>query len=101
MPVFPFSEILNRSTLDVVCLQEVLWRWNLAALRELCSTFPYVAYAAQGPAIAGGLVTLSRWPIADDRYVVYRVRTPRHRPRVDWFLRKGLLITRIEIAGHR
>ena len=33
------------------------------------------------------------------RYVVYRVRTARARPRVDWFLRKGLLITRFEIAS--
>jgi endonuclease/exonuclease/phosphatase family metal-dependent hydrolase len=94
------GEILNRSTLDVICLQEVLWRWNLVELRELCGTFPHVAYAGQGPAITGGLVTLSRWPIAEHRYVVYRVRTPRRRPRVDWFLRKGLLITRIEIDGH-
>ena len=94
------GEVLDRSSLDVVCLQEMLWRWSLAELRELCSTFPHVAYAAHGPAITGGLVTLSRWPIAEHRYVVYRVRTPRRRPRVDWFLRKGLLITRIGIARH-
>jgi endonuclease/exonuclease/phosphatase family metal-dependent hydrolase len=94
------GEILDRSTFDVVCLQEVLWRWNWMELRDICRTFPHVAYAAQGPAITGGLVTLSRWPIAERRYVVYRVRTARHRPRVDWFLRKGLLITRCEIASH-
>ena len=94
------GEILNRSTLDVISLQEILWRWNLAELRDICSTFPHVAYAAQGPVITGGLVTLSRWPIAEHRYVVYQVRTARRRPRVDWFLRKGLLISRCEIASH-
>ena len=82
------GEILNRSALDVICLQEILWRWSLAELRDICSTFPHVAYAAQGPMITGGLVTLSRWPIAEHRYVVYRVRTASRRPRVDWFLRK-------------
>jgi endonuclease/exonuclease/phosphatase family metal-dependent hydrolase len=94
------GEILDRSMFDVVCLQEVLWRWHWKELRDICRTFPHVACATQGPAITGGLVTLSRWPIAERRYVVYRVRTARRRPRVDWFLRKGLLITRCEIAGH-
>ena len=94
------GETLNRSNFDVVCLQEILWRWSLAELRDICSSFPHVAYAAHGPAITGGLVTLSRWPIAEHRYVVYQVRTARRRPRVDWFLRKGLLITRFEIASH-
>lgn len=94
------GEILNSSQFDVVCLQEVLWRWNWRELRDICSTFPHVAYAAHGPAITGGLVTLSRWPIVEHRYVVYHVRTARRRPRVDWFLRKGLLISRCEIAGH-
>jgi endonuclease/exonuclease/phosphatase family metal-dependent hydrolase len=94
------GEILNRSTLDVVCLQEILWRRNLAELREICTTYSHAAYAAQGPAITGGLVTLSRWPVVEHRYVAYQVRTARRRPRLDWFLRKGLLITRFEIAGH-
>src|SRR5215831_15611732 len=94
------GEILNRSMFDVVCLQEILWRRNWMELRDICSTFPHVAYRAHGPVITGGLVTLSRWPIAEHRYVVYRVRTARRRPRVDWVLRKGLLITRCEIAGH-
>ncbi len=93
------GEILNGSAFDVICLQEILWRWGLAELRAMCRTYPHVVYAAQGPAITGGLVTLSRWPTVEQRYVVYRVRTARGRPHVDWFLRKGLLITRFEIAS--
>src|SRR5215510_11564131 len=94
------GEILNRSMFDVFCLQEILWRWDWMELRDICSTFPHVAYAAQGPAITGGLVPLSRWPVAEHRYVVYKVRTARRQPRIDWFLRKGLLISRLEIASH-
>ena len=93
------GDILDRSELDVVCLQEVLWRWGVVEIRDICSTLPNVAYAAQGPMTTGGLVTLSRWPIAQHRYVVYQVRTARRRPRIDWFLRKGLLVTRCVIAG--
>jgi endonuclease/exonuclease/phosphatase family metal-dependent hydrolase len=43
---------------------------------------------------------LSRWPIVDQKYAVYRVRNARNRLRVDWLLRKGLLIVRVEIDGH-
>ena len=50
------GEILNRSAFDVICLQEILWRWGLGELRAICRTYPHVAYAAQGPAITGGLV---------------------------------------------
>jgi len=94
------GKILDRSALDVICLQEILWRWSLAELRDICGTYPHVACAFLGPAVTGGLVTLSRWPIVEYRYVAYRVRTPRRSPRFDWFLRKGMLITRLEIASH-
>jgi endonuclease/exonuclease/phosphatase family metal-dependent hydrolase len=94
------GEILDRSLFDVVCLQEIVWRWNVTELRAICRTYPHAACAAHGPVATGGLVTLSRWPIVEHRYAAYRVRTARRRPRPDWFLRKGLLITRLAIAGH-
>jgi len=94
------GKILNRSALDVICLQEILWRWSLAELRDICSTYPHVACESRGPVITGGLITLSRWPIVERRYVAYHVRTPRRSPRFDWLLRKGMLITRLEVAGH-
>jgi endonuclease/exonuclease/phosphatase family metal-dependent hydrolase len=83
----------------VVCLQEVVWRRNLALLRGLATSLPHAAYRPTGPAITGGLVTLSRWPIERWRYVVYRVRMTGPVPRIDWLVRKGLLIADVRIAG--
>jgi endonuclease/exonuclease/phosphatase family metal-dependent hydrolase len=83
----------------VVCLQEVVWRRNLALLRGRAASYPHAAYRAFGPAITGGLVTLSRWPIERQRYVVYRVRAVGPVPRIDWLVRKGLLITDFQVAG--
>jgi endonuclease/exonuclease/phosphatase (EEP) superfamily protein YafD len=94
------SEIIDRSGLDVVCLQEILWRRNLSMARSITTPFPYAAHVPHGPMVKGGLLTLSRWPI-EHRYVEYRVRSASGRwpYRLDWLLRKGLLVTRISIAG--
>jgi endonuclease/exonuclease/phosphatase family metal-dependent hydrolase len=94
------GEILNDSELDLVCLQELVWRRNLAVVRDLAPGFSHVAYRGYGPAVMGGLVTLSKWPIKQQRYVVYRRLAVKHRPDLGWLIRKGLLITRIEMTGH-
>jgi endonuclease/exonuclease/phosphatase family metal-dependent hydrolase len=83
----------------VVCLQEVVSRRSLALLRGLAVSHPHAAYRPSGPAVMGGIVTLSRWPIERQRYVVYRVRTVGRVPRIDWLVRKGVLIADIRVAG--
>lgn len=81
--------------LDVVCLQEILWRRHLSSI---ATEFPHAAYVPHGPAIKGGLLTLSRWPFEEPRYLKYRVRSGRRPDLLHWLLRKGVLITRISVA---
>ncbi len=82
--------------LDVVCLQEILWRRYPSSV---AADFPHAAYVPRGPALKGGLLTLSRWPIEEPRYLEYRVRSGRRPDLLHLLLRKGLLITRISVAG--
>lgn len=92
--------LLDRSGLDVACLQEVVARRNLALLRAAAPSFPHAAWAPHGPLVRGGLVTLSRRPIARQRSVVYRVRGGRHlRSLSDSLIRKGVLVTELDVCG--
>lgn len=90
------SQALDSMQLDVVCLQEILWRRHLPSI---ASGFPHAAWIPRGPAVRGGLLTLSRWPMEAPRFVDYRVRSGPRPDILDWLLRKGLLVTRIAIAG--
>jgi endonuclease/exonuclease/phosphatase family metal-dependent hydrolase len=90
------SQALDGMELDVVCLQEVLWRRHLSSI---ATGFPHAAYVPRGPAVKGGLLTLSRWPMEEPRYLEYRVRSGRRPDLFDRLLRRGLLITRISISG--
>jgi len=89
-------QAISGMELDVVCLQEILWRRHLSCI---ATGFPNVAYVPYGPAVKGGLLTLSRWPIEEHRYIEYRVHSGSRPDLIAWLLSKGLLITRISIAG--
>jgi endonuclease/exonuclease/phosphatase family metal-dependent hydrolase len=92
--------LLDRSPLDVACLQEVVARRNLALLRASTPSFTHAAWTPYGPLVRGGLVTLSRRPIRRQRSVVYRVRGGRHlRSLSDSFIRKGVLVTELDVGG--
>ncbi|TDO45812.1 endonuclease/exonuclease/phosphatase family metal-dependent hydrolase [Kribbella sp. VKM Ac-2527] len=54
--------------IDLVCLQEVFAYHHLARLRKGMPSFPYVAYRLSVAGPAGGLVTLSRLPLAGTAY---------------------------------
>lgn len=91
---------LDRSDADVVCLQEVVWRRNVALLRALTPSFVHAAVRTWGAGVVGGLVTLSRWPIEGQRFEVYHERGWMLTIALaDWLLRKGLLITWLRIRG--
>jgi len=91
---------LERSDLDVVCLQEVLVRRRIGLLRSLAPSFPYVVRRPFGVAVLGGLVTLSRWPVTGYRYTVFR-RLGRwwNAGWTDRVIRKGFLVSEIDVAG--
>lgn len=90
------SQAFEGMGLDVVCLQEILWRRHLSSI---ATQFPHAAYIPCGPAVKGGLVTLSRWPLEEPRYLDYRVRSGRRPDVLHRLVRKGVLITRISIGG--
>jgi endonuclease/exonuclease/phosphatase family metal-dependent hydrolase len=85
---------------DVVCLQEVqanVWR---RLLIHFCKSYPYHAWQPFIHAPKGGLLTLSRRPIHDWRFVLYDERGLWYTPALaDWILHKGVLITNIAHDG--
>jgi endonuclease/exonuclease/phosphatase family metal-dependent hydrolase len=85
------SSALEASDYDVVCLQEMVYPQNVALLRSLTPSFPYVSHGARLPLQTGGLVTLSRIPVVGQRYVRYGLHGPR---RAEMLWRKGVLTTR-------
>jgi endonuclease/exonuclease/phosphatase family metal-dependent hydrolase len=91
---------LERSDLDVVCLQEVVVRRRVALLRALAPSFPHVVHRPFGIAVLGGLVTLSRWPVTRRRYTTFR-RLGRwwNAGWTDRLIRKGFLVTELEVGG--
>lgn len=86
--------LLRRIDADILCLQEVnaqesenhQWR-RFAALDALLERTPYIGYhraastgPSGGPADVHNLVTLSRWPIAEQRQIRNElVKAPRYR----------------------
>jgi endonuclease/exonuclease/phosphatase (EEP) superfamily protein YafD len=89
------AAILEGSPYDVVCLQEVVFPFNLAALRSAAPSYPYIAHGPSVPVVRGGLVTLSRRPIVRRHFHPYRFTG---RPRLEGLLRKGALLTRVRFG---
>ncbi|GAB7036807.1 MULTISPECIES: endonuclease/exonuclease/phosphatase family protein [Catenuloplanes] len=76
------GSLLERSTYDVVCLQEVMFRRHATLLRR---GFRHVFHT--GPVLLrGGLVLLSRRPVTAPRFVPYPTTGP---ARAEWLMRKG------------
>jgi endonuclease/exonuclease/phosphatase family metal-dependent hydrolase len=93
------GEVLREASHDVVCLQEVFSPLNLALLRKVTKgSHPHVAHGGVFPAVAGGVVTVSRWPITARRYLSYPLTRPVRR---GWLLRKGVLVTQHQIRDQR
>jgi len=89
----------------VVCLQEVISRRRVRLLRSLAPSFPHVVWRPFGPlgaGVTGGLVTLSRRPVAGHRAAVYRRRGRWwNAGRSDRLIRKGLLEIELDVSGRR
>jgi endonuclease/exonuclease/phosphatase family metal-dependent hydrolase len=85
---------------DVICLQEIQFRGYLGLVRRAFASFPHVACHPHLHAPKGGLVTLSRWPVARAEFVPYRARGPWYTPALaDWLLHKGVLVTYLDVDG--
>jgi endonuclease/exonuclease/phosphatase family metal-dependent hydrolase len=94
------AQKLNQSPFDLVCLQEVQWNPYTTLLRDQCHAFPHYASEPFLYAPKGGLLTLSRWPITRQQFVMYDARPIRDPLMLmDWALHKGILLSELAIDG--
>lgn len=94
------SRALEALNADLICLQEVQANPYRRLLIQACSGYPYHAYAPFVHAPKGGLLTLSRHPISQSRFVLYTERGLWYTPALaDWILHKGVLITQLQIGA--
>jgi hypothetical protein len=59
---------LDAGDADVVCLQEVFTWWHLRLLARRMGSFRHVSCRPSPVGPAGGLVSLSRWPVSGTSY---------------------------------
>jgi endonuclease/exonuclease/phosphatase (EEP) superfamily protein YafD len=85
---------LEQSALQLICLQEVQLVIYQELLIQACASYPFQAYEPYLHCPMGGLVTLSRVPLAAQRFEVYAEQGLWYLPTLmDKILRKGMLIT--------
>ncbi|MBX3063163.1 MAG: endonuclease/exonuclease/phosphatase family protein [Anaerolineae bacterium] len=95
------GDTLCRLDADVICLQEVQAHPYRRLLVRLCAEqYPHHAFAPFLHAPKGGLLTLSRHPISESRFVLYRERGLWYTPALaDWILHKGVLFTHLQYGA--
>ncbi|MEU5884689.1 endonuclease/exonuclease/phosphatase family protein [Spirillospora sp. NPDC047279] len=82
------AERVERDGYDIVCLQEFMFRGNLGLIRD---RLPH--HAVRGAVLVeGGLVVLSRWPIAGSRLTRFPMAGGL---RGEFLMRKGAQVARI------
>jgi len=85
---------LEQSSLQIVCLQEVQLAMYQNLLFQACVSYPFQAYEPHLHCPKGGLVTLSRAPLATQHFETYEEQGRWYLPTaMDRFLRKGMLIS--------
>ncbi len=89
--------LLDRSPYDVVCLQEVMYRANAVLVRRVARSYGYHAHTG-AVVVEGGLMLLSRLPVAGSRFVRYPMAGP---VRPELLMRKGAQVVVVEAAGGR
>jgi len=93
------AQTLNSAAYSMVCLQEVQSNRYRALLARDCNTcYPAQVYQQFVHAPKGGLLTLSRLPIDQREFALFRNRGLWYTPAVmDWITHKGVLITHTHI----
>ncbi len=89
---------LNDAGLDVICFQEIQFSRYIPLVQESFPNFPHHAFEPFIHAPKGGLMTLSRLPIARQRFVLYEKRGRIASPALaDWVLHKGILVAELAV----
>ena len=88
------AQHLEQSSLQIVCLQEVQLIAYQNLLFQACASYPFQAYEPHLHCPKGGLVTLSRAPLATGHFETFTEQGSWYLPTaMDRFLRKGMLIS--------
>lgn len=88
------SNQIERSALQLICLQEVQLVTYQRLLMQACASFPFQAYEPYLHSPKGGLVTFSRLPLAAQHFETYEEQGRWYLPTLmDRVLNKGMLIT--------
>ena len=88
---------LENSSLQIVCLQEVQLITYQNLLLQACVSYPFQAYEPHLHCPKGGLVTLSRAPLATQHFETFAEQGRWYLPTaMDRFLRKGMLISSLQ-----
>ncbi len=66
-----FSEYLNASAIDIICLQEVTTYYHLSLLKKYLTNYPHIAYKKFYYGPKGGVAIFSRVPLTDVRYASF------------------------------
>ena len=91
---------LEHSTIQLVCLQEVQLVFFQRLLIQACASYPFQAFEPHLHSPKGGLVTLSRMPLATQLFETYTEQGRWYLPTaMDRFLRKGMLISSLQWEG--
>jgi len=91
---------LEHSTIQLVCLQEVQLVFFQRLLIQACASYPFQAFEPHLHSPKGGLVTLSRMPLATQRFETYTEQGRWYLPTaMDRFLRKGMLMSSLHWEG--
>jgi endonuclease/exonuclease/phosphatase (EEP) superfamily protein YafD len=91
---------LEKSSYQVVCLQEIQLHQYRELLIKECPSYPYACYERYFHCPKGGLLTLSRIPITSNTFEPYRERGMWYTPMLlDRLFYKGMLITKLHVAN--
>ncbi len=92
------ARALEQRSLHVTCLQEIQLSTYHQLLAGACASYPFQAYEPFFHCPKGGLLTLSRIPLRQQRFEMYREQG-RWYTLPDKILRKGMLITTLRWAA--
>lgn len=93
---------LDHYPASVLCLQEIQQNAYVPFLNRGLPDYPHHAFESSLFAPKGGLFTAARMPLKTNKFVPYENRgRPLSAGFADWALHKGVLVSRLEVAGQR
>jgi len=95
------GQIINESTYDIVCLQELFTYYQLFLFRKNLSNYPYCIYQKNPLGPRGGLVIFSKLPFSDKRFFTYSRPTNATVPSYVRLAQPGILSAQIDSFGIR